>query len=48
MQELLRSGGVDLIAGGGEERLESCAIECYNPENCLLQCLFNLIPEAVN
>jgi hypothetical protein len=48
MQELLKSGGFDLIAAGGKEKPESLAIECYNPKEPLLQRLLNLIPEALN
>jgi hypothetical protein len=33
MQELLKSGGIDLIAGGGEQRRESLAIRRYYPED---------------
>jgi hypothetical protein len=47
MQELQRSGGVDLIAGG-EVKLKSLAIECCNPVDPLLQGLLILITEAVN
>jgi hypothetical protein len=48
LQELQRSGGVDIIADGGEEKLKSLAIEGYNPVDLLLLGLLILITEAVN
>jgi hypothetical protein len=48
LQELQRSGGVDIIAGGGEEKLKSLSIACYNPIDILLLGLLILINEAVN
>jgi hypothetical protein len=41
MHERQINDGVELIAGGGKEKLESLAIRCYYPEENLLQGLLN-------
>jgi hypothetical protein len=48
MNQLQISGGVELIAGGGREKLECLALRRYYPEENLLQRLLNLMAEAVN
>jgi hypothetical protein len=47
MHQLLISGGLKVIAGGGQERLESLAFRRY-PEDNLLQRLLTLMAEPVN
>jgi hypothetical protein len=48
MHQLLISGGLEVIAGGGQEILESLAFRRYYPEANLLQRLLNLMAEPVN
>jgi hypothetical protein len=48
MHQLLISGGVELIAGGGQEKLKSLAFRCYYPEDNLPQRLLNLMAEHVS
>jgi hypothetical protein len=48
LHQLLISGGVELIAGGGRETLESLALRHYYPKDNLLQRLLNLMAEPVN
>jgi hypothetical protein len=48
MHKLLKSCGVELTVGGGQESVESLAIRCYYPEDNLRQRPLNLIAEPVN
>jgi hypothetical protein len=48
MHQLLKNGGLEVIAGGGQEKLESLAIRRNYPEEKLLQQLLNLMTEPVN
>jgi hypothetical protein len=48
MHQILISGGFELIAGGGQEKLESLAFRRNYPEDNLLQWLHNLMAEPVN
>jgi hypothetical protein len=48
MRQFLISSGVELISGGGQEKLESLAFRHDCPKSNLLQRLLNLTPETVN
>jgi hypothetical protein len=37
MYEFITSEGIELIAGGGQKKLESLAVRCYYPEENSLQ-----------
>jgi hypothetical protein len=48
MHQLLTSGGLEVISGSGQERLESLAFRRNYPEDKLLQWLLKLMAEPVN
>jgi hypothetical protein len=48
MHQLLKRSNLEVIAGGGQERLESLAFRRNYPEDNLLRRLLNLMAEPIN